>query len=50
MASQLHRLAEWPLLLVWGLRDFVFDGHFRPFGYGLCAEAALERWPELAGE
>ena len=29
---------------------FVFDGHFRPFGYGVCAAAIAERWPALIGK
>lgn len=46
VSSSLHRLADLPMLLCWGAKDFVFDDHFLDEWIRRFPQAQVERYPD----
>ncbi len=44
--EKLHRLKDTPVLLLWGMKDFVFDRHFLDRFVELVPHAEVQRWPD----
>ena len=44
--EKLHRLKDTPVLLLWGMKDFVFDHHFLDRFVELVPHAEVQRWPD----